>query len=186
MRQFVFCVTMAGSLVVAMPQHANAGVLSWLGRYLLGRVTDGIWDRMTGKPDVRELDRRLRQVESVLARTEGRGYAQHVRTIRRSVSRDTNPLDYARMVREVVDRIARLERRVGDLESSIGGLQSNVRDFERRLARLETAEFPRFSRSGLNRYASIRRQPCGLRRAINRRRRHAGLAVLPKGHFILD
>ena len=60
---------------------------------MLGKIADGIWDAATGKPDINELDRRLRRVEEGLT-SKGAECATPVRELRERLSADMTKEEY--------------------------------------------------------------------------------------------
>lgn len=49
--------------------HADP-VLKFIGDYIFGKVADYGWDKGTGKPDIQEIDRRPKEVESKPTQTD--------------------------------------------------------------------------------------------------------------------
>lgn len=120
-RQFVLVFIALPLLVVCASGCAPPTVaqgLGWIRGYLLGKVADGIWDEVFGKPDTVELDRRLRQLEEDLLGIQTR-FGTPIRTLRTKIKRDTTRNDYFAMATEAGDQIEELEHRVKDLESQL-------------------------------------------------------------------
>lgn len=80
------------SLVICIPaQAADEGdpILDFVGSYLMGKAVDAAWDAVTGKPDVNELQERIRRLECLLG-----GAAGPVRELRSQVKSSTTHAEY--------------------------------------------------------------------------------------------
>jgi hypothetical protein len=57
---------------VASANPAGAWAAKFIGEYFLGKAIDELFDSVTGAPDLRELDSRLRTFETALVRVDDR------------------------------------------------------------------------------------------------------------------
>jgi hypothetical protein len=62
----------------------NNSILNFVGSFLLGKAADAIWNSATGKPDVNELQQRIRQLEQLLGDS-----SEPMRKLRSQVSSTT-------------------------------------------------------------------------------------------------
>ena len=93
---------------------ASTALANWFEGYLLGKAADGIWDSVTGKPDVRELQERLDAFQADLARTDSR-CADEIKRLRLKIDRNTTEEQYRELAIGTARRLEKLELRVDDL-----------------------------------------------------------------------
>ncbi len=140
-RRFVSVILVAVFVANASSAPARANPLwaavKWAGSYLLGKGVDGLWDKATGKPDVRALDRRLEKVEDTLRSYDGE-LADAVEDLRDRVSSNTSKMAYYEMavgtLTDLSRRVAALESRVSDNESAIRRLEARMDAVERQIS----------------------------------------------------
>src|SRR5882672_934045 len=130
--------------------HANPliPIAKFIGEYLLGKGLDYIWDKRTGKPDVTELQRRIKDLEDVVIQTDPK-LADPFKKLFIRINPDTSKEDFQRMAQEVhkdfMRRVADLEGRVDKMERStektdkkIASLSEGLAKLSERLAKLES------------------------------------------------
>jgi hypothetical protein len=97
----------------------------FIGSYLLGKVVDGIWDSATGKPDVAELQERIKRLESSLG-----GPSPSLDALRGAIHDEMTLDEYKRLVSTALPGVANIlsnhERRLQALE----GITPNVKQPE--------------------------------------------------------
>ncbi|MEZ6141853.1 MAG: hypothetical protein R3B84_14875 [Zavarzinella sp.] len=122
------------------PKMAVVAV-DWTAKFLLGKLADGIWDSATGKPDIKELDKRLSYVEKDM-RAKGPECAEPVSDLRDKLVSDMKKDDYLSLEKkyrqQVNDRLDRLEEKVKRLETPTDEDKELLRQFELLNKKLET------------------------------------------------
>jgi len=101
--------------------------------YVFGKGIDYVWDAASGKPDIKEINRRLMLVEDTLKRIDPRLVAP-VQDLRRNVPACTSKEDLTRLVAKADND---LELRLAMLEQSQAITQRQIQDIFERLAKLE-------------------------------------------------
>ena len=104
-------------------------VRKWGADFMLGKLADGIWDVATGKPDVRELDRRLARIEEDYASRPAA--VSQVQSLRTSIHPDMTLEAYLSLARSCQQQLDRIEK-----------LEVQARDHENRIENLETRPSP--------------------------------------------
>lgn len=113
------------------PQTIQANPIAvFIVQHLLSKASDYIWDKATGKPDVVELDRRLKKLEETVYRTAP-NLVPPIRDLRNNITPDTSKEDFQRMVQKADRQIIELERRADITDKEIAILK-------KRIARLES------------------------------------------------
>lgn len=108
------------------PAMANP-VAYFLAEWLLGKVLDGVYDAVTGRPDVRELNRRLLDVESVLRDIEP-NIAQRIHSLRLELQANID----RKLDREEFERFrTRLEEDLGRLRHEVSQITARVSEHDR-------------------------------------------------------
>jgi hypothetical protein len=115
------------------PQLIQANSLGFIGGYLLGKGFDYVWDRITGKPDVLELERRIKELEDTVAQ-KNQNLADPIRKLRNSVHPDTSKEDFQRMVQKADNDFMRL---IADLERRAAITDREIINLKERMAKLE-------------------------------------------------
>src|SRR3989442_68421 len=92
------------------PQMIQANpIAGFITQFLLGKSADYIWDKFTGKPDIVELDRRVKKLEETVYRTDPKLVAP-IRDLRNIITSDTSKEDFQRMVQKADHQIIELQR----------------------------------------------------------------------------
>ncbi len=136
MRKTVVSFTIVFSLSFAQTAQANPFVwlAKFMGEYFLGKAIDEVWDAATGKPDVRELDRRLESFQLALGKVDA--------NLTRSVAelrRELNDKVTKEQVRKIVEQaLADLEKRVKELEIRVDRIDVRVKAIEEAFGFLPT------------------------------------------------
>jgi len=128
--------TMAGVLLLKAPAvQANPLVVvaKWVGQYLLGKAADKIWDKVTGQPDVKELDRRLHRVEQALAASDAK-LAECIKKLREGITPTTT---YDEYYVQAIKAVGDLDTRVKDLERKAEITEKKLKELEDRVSQLE-------------------------------------------------
>jgi uncharacterized coiled-coil protein SlyX len=126
------CIVLSFTLIVVpigcAPVGPGGGPLHWIADFLLGKLIDEVWDAATGKPDVFQLERRIKALE-----TDSRWrneYRDPLYELLNGVNANTTKDEYRASARRALSRIdeidARLkqvERQVADHEKRIGSLE---------------------------------------------------------------
>ena len=124
-------------LVVSMPASASLPLVPIIVSYVQGKIIDkgfeALWDAITGKPNVREIDRRLRTVESEL-RDLDPNLGNPIAELRKDVYKSISFEDYKSKASTAVDaiayRVSLLEKRVANNEQAIARLEARVAALE--------------------------------------------------------
>lgn len=131
-RSRIFLALAAAAVMAHAPGCAPptvAQATNWGVSFALGKLADGIWDAATGKPDVYELDRRLKRLERELA-GKSPECAEPVRELRDQITSTMTRDDYLDLAwaaqREVDNRLDALERRMNQAEDDIRELQART------------------------------------------------------------
>jgi hypothetical protein len=132
----IFILLLSDQIIQANP------LAKFIGEYLLGRALDYVWDKQTGKPDIMELNNRLKSLEEALGQTHP-NLTGPIRDLRKSVTSNTGEEDYKHMAQEVYNtlskRIVDLERRADITNRDIEELKKRVSILESRINRYSTA-----------------------------------------------
>jgi hypothetical protein len=98
--------------------------------FLAGKAIEGIWDSATGKPDVRELDRRLKELEEKAAmRDEMREAIRKLRgDLKERVTRD----EFRKMTDHLLSELVQIKSRIDDVEERLEKLEVQQEDLEKR------------------------------------------------------
>ena len=99
------------------------------GRFSSRRlVADRVWDSATGRPDLKELERRLRELEGNAAlRSEVQG---EVRKLREGLNERLTRDEFTRMVKQTNDRINSIEQRLDALEERSERADAEIADLK--------------------------------------------------------
>lgn len=113
--------------------------LGFAADYLFSKAVDGIWDAVTGEPDVRELDRRLGELETRLSEHDPE-MGNRIGDLRSQVDEQTSREDYDRLANQTLDsladRVAALERQQAETSSRVDRLSEDADELDRELDRL--------------------------------------------------
>lgn len=127
----VVLLTCSGSLT-ANPIAVAVGAFA--ADYLLGKGIDEIWDEVTNKPDVRELDQRISVVEDELRRLDPQ-LGDAVSALRKDVYKEMSLENYKARASKTVEhinyRLTKLEKRVLNNEETIARLESRIENLEK-------------------------------------------------------
>ena len=131
----IACLAIIGVFIFqSNPQTIQANPLvKLIGEYLLGKALDYVWDKGTGKPNLTELDRKLKELQDTLARMHP-NLAPPIRDLRNSVTPNTSKEDFQRMVQKVDSDLRRL---IADLERRVDITDREITDLKKRIAKLE-------------------------------------------------
>jgi hypothetical protein len=115
---FVFCLVLLAK--GATPASADSAV-TFVRKFLTGKALDYIWDQASGTPDVKLLDRRLRELEGNTAtRLEVRDEVRRLRQrIHAKVSRD----EFQKLAEETSQQILSISQRLDELEERVERLE---------------------------------------------------------------
>jgi hypothetical protein len=120
----------------AQPAHAG-GFVDWLASYLLGKAADAIFDPLTGRPDTRELDRRLAEAERRGAQQDAK-VDDIIREFRRGTSPTMTKDEFRALVKQTIgdvsERLARVEKRLNNQDTRLNNQGA-------RISRIEDAVF---------------------------------------------
>src|ERR1051325_10813785 len=87
----------------------------FMGDYFLGKALDQVWDKLTGTPDIRELDLRLRLFEESLKPVDG-NLGNAIQDLRRRLDTKVSKEEVRQIVQETLKK---LEARVQMLEARV-------------------------------------------------------------------
>jgi tetratricopeptide (TPR) repeat protein len=120
---FVFCLVLLAK--GATPASADSAV-TFVRKFLTGKALDYIWDQASGTPDVKLLDRRLRELEGNTAtRVEVRDEVRRLRQrIHAKVSRD----EFQKLAEETSQQILSISQRLDELEERVERLEVEQED----------------------------------------------------------
>lgn len=97
----------------------------FIGSYLLGKVVDGIWDNVTGKPNVEELQARISHLEASLG-----GSSPSLDALRNNIHTDMSFEEYQRLVNIALPGVANIlsdhERRLQALEAANSSISNGA------------------------------------------------------------
>ena len=128
-------------------------VFQWATGYLLGKAVDPLWDKVTGKPDVRALERRIQAVEEQLDRFDEKS-ARIVGQLRSQITPNLSRSEYNRLARHTFSqlevRIAKLEKEVAELKHQVYQHDNQLRAHSQGFKALDTRVVRIESFLGLN------------------------------------
>ena len=117
--------TMGCQAAAPVAKVAAVSAAKFAAEYMLGKAIDGIWDTVTGKPDVVLLDQRLSQLEIEMARRHPE-YRGPVQQLRSRISSSTTQQAYREMAFETVRRLEDVEFRLTALEQRMGRAEKAI------------------------------------------------------------
>jgi len=127
---------LAGVEAEANPYAPHAA--KFLGEYFLGKALDEVWSTVTGTPNLKELDVRLKAFENALNQVD--------RTLSRSVEQLREELDSkttkAEVRQVVLDVLARLDDRIKELDQRVDRLDNRVKEIEEAIGLLYLPTVP--------------------------------------------
>jgi len=129
MQRLIVIAVLTGTCLSPLNANANpyaAYLAKFLGEYLLGKCLDDVWDSATGKPDLGELDSRLRAFEGALSQVDAR-LSVNIADLRRELNRRPTREEVRRIVLNV---LAELEGRIAKLETRTDGIEVRVAQLE--------------------------------------------------------
>src|SRR5205807_2596084 len=104
-------------------------VTAYVGKFLGGKLVEGVWDRLTDRPDIRLLDQRLKELEnSVVMRQEMR---DEIRRLRESVNDRVTRDEFLKMAERTSAEIGSIKRRLDDLEERVEKLEVENADLKK-------------------------------------------------------
>jgi uncharacterized protein YecT (DUF1311 family) len=130
------CLVIICTFIFQLDQQTTQAnpLAKFIGQYLLTKASDYIWDKATGRPDLVELDRRLKELQDTLDRTHPNLVAP-IQDLRQNITPNTSQEDFQRMVQKVDSdlrqKIVDFEQRLANLEKDIqnrsgtGGVETN-------------------------------------------------------------
>jgi Tfp pilus assembly protein PilF len=115
-------------------------VVQWTSNFLLNKlVVDGVWDAATGKPDLSQLERQLRELEANAAlRSEVQA---EVRKLREGLNDRVTREEFGRMVKQTADQIGSILKRLDDLEEKTERLDVEISDLRQGTKNAKDAQF---------------------------------------------
>jgi hypothetical protein len=131
-RQILACcciVCIATIFILVFPKLTEAAPFKFLASYFSGKVLDEMFDKATGKPDIYQLERRLREVEKAVNQIQpGLGY--DVRILSEVVNSQTTRPQFVRLLQVFDDRLTKLETEIKDVKKRLSKLESGDSDDE--------------------------------------------------------
>ncbi|MEZ6142138.1 MAG: tetratricopeptide repeat protein [Zavarzinella sp.] len=119
-------------LLSATPQPVRAidpvttYCLIFLGEHILGEGLNELYDRVTGKPDIREIDRRLKMLEENGAlRSEMQA---EIRKLRTSINDKVSKAEFLEKINELKDSLGDIYRRIIALEKRVELQEVQIED----------------------------------------------------------
>eukprot|EP00913_Durusdinium_trenchii_P035320 g33050.t1 len=108
--------------------HAVHPAVVFIGEYLGGSLLDWGWDRATNKPNIREIEKRLKRLEQNAA-IHPLMQAQ-IKALRESINERTTRAEFQRLASMTTARINSLESRMYDAEQRIEKLEVENQDLK--------------------------------------------------------
>jgi hypothetical protein len=109
---------------------AGSAAIRFGADFMLGKLADGVWDAATGKPDIYELNRRLKRIEDEMA-CKGDGCAVPIRNLRQKLTADMTEGEYLALAYTAQQE---LERRVKALEHAVDRNTQDIRELQEKHA----------------------------------------------------
>lgn len=112
----------------AAPASADSAV-TWVRKFLTGKSLDYIWDQASGAPDVKLLDRRLRELEGNAAtRVEVR---EEVRRLRQRIHAKVSRDEFQALAEETSKQILSMSQRLDELEERVERLEAEQEEIKK-------------------------------------------------------
>lgn len=126
----IMSVTIFGIFALGLPTPAKAvdPVTGFVASYLSGALVDEVWGRAAGKPNIRLLDRRLKELEqdAVLHDDMRKEIAKLRAGITNRITRD----EFRAMTERVSSEIGAIKRRLDSLEERVERLEVENADLK--------------------------------------------------------
>jgi tetratricopeptide (TPR) repeat protein len=115
-------------------------VVAYVGNFLLNKLLiDEAWDAVTGKPDVKLIERRLRELENNAAlRSELR---DEIRKLRENINERVTRDEFRKLVERTSAQISSIQERLDELEERVEKLEVEKEDLKNNTKNAEDAEF---------------------------------------------
>ena len=134
-RKLVLVVALVVTTVFVTPVRANgfdpvaAYLLQYIGEYVAGKLLDEVWDNVSNKPDVRVLDRRLKELEENAAmRSEMR---EEIRRVREGLNTRVTKEELKKVLMGLQTQLCDIKRRISDLEERVELQEVKLEDIEK-------------------------------------------------------
>lgn len=110
----------------AAPRASADPVTAFVLSYVADKVVNEVWDSATGYPDVRQLERRLNELESNAAM---RGeMSEAIKRLRESVNSKVSKEEFLRKTQEMVSELTSIKQRLDSLEQRVEKLEVENED----------------------------------------------------------
>jgi len=102
------------------------GAVGFIGQYLLSKAIDEVWDKATGKPDVVQLQSKVKALEEGIEPK----YKPRIENFRQGLDRD---ISYDHYKNNVYELLAKLSKDVSEHDSRIKNLEQDVSEIKKKL-----------------------------------------------------